>query len=221
MDGTIGFLWDTDDGYTFAILANTRPEDDGCAWDARGMIEDILYDVSQWPNYDLFTGSHKALDPIVTNPDLGQLPGDLVFQSPTQVGEFPTYRVPKLPSRKGEIGRSSMLDLELTVKQPETTPTPEPTVSTKQVRLRGTQGIALSFPTADGWDYHLQRSSDGQHWTTQATEPDRRGNAQVVLPTDQPIELFRVRVESTEGTKGDDPTKLEARFVAGETPFRR
>ena len=81
--------------------------------------------------------------------------------------------------------------------------------------------MALSFPTVDGWDYHLQRSSDGKRWTTQAIQPDRRGNAQVVLPTDQSIELFRVQVNSTEGTKGNDPTKLEARFVAEELPFRR
>ncbi len=211
MSGTIGFLWDTDDGYTFAILANTNPADDGCAWTARGMIEDILYDVSKWPNYDLFSGLHKEVDPIVINPKLGRLPGDLVFKVPVVLPSLPKFEVIDLPQRDPSIGRAPVLDVPLEIYVPE--PAPEPEVKVNKVHLRTSDGLGLSFPTERGWDYQLQRSSDGQSWTAQRATVNEEGVVGVIIPATKPVELFRVRVQPESVSRGEDPTIAPPRRV--------
>jgi D-alanyl-D-alanine carboxypeptidase len=54
MSGTIAFLVRRDDGFSFAVVANTRPAgDDGC-WVLKGVIDTIVSSSVSWPSYDLF-----------------------------------------------------------------------------------------------------------------------------------------------------------------------
>ena len=54
MDGTIGFLVRRNDGFSFAVLANTRPAGDGFCFTLKGVLDSICTSVSAWPSYDLF-----------------------------------------------------------------------------------------------------------------------------------------------------------------------
>jgi CubicO group peptidase (beta-lactamase class C family) len=54
MPGTIGFLVSRNDGYSFAVLANTRPTGDGFCFGLKGVLDQIVTGVNQWPAYDLF-----------------------------------------------------------------------------------------------------------------------------------------------------------------------
>jgi CubicO group peptidase (beta-lactamase class C family) len=54
MPGTIGFLVRRDDGYSFAVLANTRPAGDAYCFELKGVLDSIVTSVSLWPGYDLF-----------------------------------------------------------------------------------------------------------------------------------------------------------------------
>jgi CubicO group peptidase (beta-lactamase class C family) len=54
MDGTIGFLVRRDDGYSFAVLANTRPAGDSFCFGLKGVVDSLCTSVSAWPSYDLF-----------------------------------------------------------------------------------------------------------------------------------------------------------------------
>jgi CubicO group peptidase (beta-lactamase class C family) len=54
MDGTIAFLQVLPNGYTYAIVANTRPANDGFAFNMAGVAQKIINGVSKWPAYDLF-----------------------------------------------------------------------------------------------------------------------------------------------------------------------
>lgn len=206
MSGTIGFLWDTDDGYTFAIIANTRPDNDGCAWDARGMMEDILYDVSEWPNYDLFTGSHAEVPAIIVNPEIGQLPGDLIFKSPVVVPEFPKYELIDFGDDSSG-GRTIEIEMPTDVKIPDALTPPTP-VETRLIPQRGGPALELRFPTAKGWEYSVQRSQDGQSWKSQVVSPNRSGEVVFVSPADEALELFRVHLQPESESLGEDPTEL-------------
>lgn len=203
MSGTIGFLWDTDDGYTFAILANTRPDDDGCAWNARSLVEDILYDVSEWPNYDLFTGSHAKAPILVINPAIGHLPGDLIFQAPTVLPALPKYEI--IAREDSSSGRVTRLDVVSENERPANT-TPFIPVETRRIQERGGQVFELSFPTADGWEYSIQRSENAQAWSSQTVYPDRNGTVIFTAPAAKSVELFRVQVQPEHEVIGIDPT---------------
>jgi CubicO group peptidase (beta-lactamase class C family) len=54
MDGTIGFLVRRNDGYSFAVLANTRPAGDGFCAALKGVLDSIVTSPISWPAYDLF-----------------------------------------------------------------------------------------------------------------------------------------------------------------------
>jgi CubicO group peptidase (beta-lactamase class C family) len=54
MSGTIGFLVRRNDGFSFAVLANTRPAGDSFCFTLKGIIDSICTSVSVWPSYDLF-----------------------------------------------------------------------------------------------------------------------------------------------------------------------
>jgi CubicO group peptidase (beta-lactamase class C family) len=54
MSGTIGFLVRRNDGYSFAVLANTRPSGDTFCYELKGVLDIIVTGVSKWPDYDLF-----------------------------------------------------------------------------------------------------------------------------------------------------------------------
>jgi hypothetical protein len=217
MSGTIGFLWDTDDGYSFAILANTRPDDDGCAWTGRGMMEDILYDVSEWPKYDLFTGSQKELKPIIVNPGLGTLPNDLVFKSPVILPELPKFEVIDLGDDQTP-GRAPIFDLPI-LKRPATTAVPH--IHTELVPQRGGQALTLSFPTEDGWEYSVERSRDGQNWISETLKPSRTRTGYYTVPTSEQMELFRVNVQPESATRGDDPTDPPRATIVGNLRIAR
>lgn len=221
MSGTIGFLWDTDDGYTFAILANTRPDDDGCAWTARGMMEDILYDVSAWPQYDLFTGSHEHVDPIIVNPHIGELPNDLIFKAPTVVPELPKFEIIDLLPEDNNPGRGFIEDLPV-FKRPE--PTPQPDVAMDLLDTHEGRVLTLKFDTEDGFEYEIERSVDGQSWSAEPVHIFRNGQANFTAPASESVELFRVRVQPEEESRGVDPTIVpvfEGRPVVIPTPDPR
>jgi CubicO group peptidase (beta-lactamase class C family) len=54
MSGTIAFLAVMPNGYTYAAVVNTRPDDDGFAFTLSSTLQQIVNDVSAWPSYDLF-----------------------------------------------------------------------------------------------------------------------------------------------------------------------
>ncbi|HEV3042063.1 MAG TPA: serine hydrolase [Candidatus Angelobacter sp.] len=54
MDGTIAFLQVLPNGYTYSVVANTRPANDGFAFNMSGVVQNIVKGVSKWPAYDLF-----------------------------------------------------------------------------------------------------------------------------------------------------------------------
>jgi CubicO group peptidase (beta-lactamase class C family) len=54
MDGTISFMQVLPNGYTYAVIANTRPANDGFAFNMAGVVQNIIKGVSKWPSYDLF-----------------------------------------------------------------------------------------------------------------------------------------------------------------------
>jgi hypothetical protein len=53
MHGTIGFLIRRNDGFSFAVLANTRPSGDLYPFELKGVIDSMVAGVSKWPDYDL------------------------------------------------------------------------------------------------------------------------------------------------------------------------
>ncbi len=54
MDGTIAFLSTMPNGYTYAVITNTRPDNDGFAFNLSSTVQNIVNGVSKWPAYDLF-----------------------------------------------------------------------------------------------------------------------------------------------------------------------
>jgi CubicO group peptidase (beta-lactamase class C family) len=54
MDGTIAFIQVLPNGYTYAVIANTRPANDGFAFNMAGVVQNIIKGTSKWPAYDLF-----------------------------------------------------------------------------------------------------------------------------------------------------------------------
>jgi len=54
MDGTVSFLQVLNNGYAYAVVANTRPANDGFAFNMAGAVQKIIGGVSKWPTYDLF-----------------------------------------------------------------------------------------------------------------------------------------------------------------------
>jgi len=54
MDGTIAFLQVLPNGYTYSVVANTRPANDGFAFNMSGVVQNVIKNVSKWPGYDLF-----------------------------------------------------------------------------------------------------------------------------------------------------------------------
>jgi CubicO group peptidase (beta-lactamase class C family) len=54
MTGTIGFLVRRNDGFSYAVLANTRPEGDKFCFGLKGVMDDLVDSVGAWPAHDLF-----------------------------------------------------------------------------------------------------------------------------------------------------------------------
>ena len=54
MAGTIGFLVRRDDGFSFAVLVNTRVGNDQYCSELKGVLDSIVASVKSWPSYDLF-----------------------------------------------------------------------------------------------------------------------------------------------------------------------
>lgn len=54
MSGTIGFLVRRNDGFSYAVLANTRPDSDKFCFDLKGVVDDIVGSADAWPAHDLF-----------------------------------------------------------------------------------------------------------------------------------------------------------------------
>jgi len=54
MSGTVAILAKAQNGFTFAVIANTRPANDGFAGNMSAMAQNIINGISAWPSYDLF-----------------------------------------------------------------------------------------------------------------------------------------------------------------------
>ncbi len=54
IDGSIAFLQVLPGGYTYSVLANTRPANDGGAFNLSGVVQKIISTTPKWPAYDLF-----------------------------------------------------------------------------------------------------------------------------------------------------------------------
>jgi CubicO group peptidase (beta-lactamase class C family) len=54
LDGTISFMEVLSNGYTYSVIANTRPANDFYAFNMSGAVKKIINSVSSWPSYDLF-----------------------------------------------------------------------------------------------------------------------------------------------------------------------
>jgi CubicO group peptidase (beta-lactamase class C family) len=54
IDGSIAFLQVLPGGYTYAVLANTRPANDSGAFNLSGVVQKIISTTPKWPAYDLF-----------------------------------------------------------------------------------------------------------------------------------------------------------------------
>ena len=54
IEGTIAFLQVLPGGYTYAVLANTRPSGDSGAFNLSAVVQKIISGVSKWPAYDQF-----------------------------------------------------------------------------------------------------------------------------------------------------------------------
>jgi CubicO group peptidase (beta-lactamase class C family) len=54
MTGTIAILAKAQNGFTYAVVANTRPANDGFAGNISVMAQSIINTVSAWPRHDLF-----------------------------------------------------------------------------------------------------------------------------------------------------------------------
>jgi len=54
MDGTLAYLAVLNNGYTFAVVVNSRPANDIWGSTLYGTIQNIVNSVSAWPKYDLF-----------------------------------------------------------------------------------------------------------------------------------------------------------------------
>ena len=54
MPGTIAFLVRRNDGFSFAVTANTRPSDDAFCFTLKGVLDANCTGVSKFPSYDLF-----------------------------------------------------------------------------------------------------------------------------------------------------------------------
>jgi CubicO group peptidase (beta-lactamase class C family) len=54
MPGTIAFLVRRNDGLSYAFTVNTRPNNDGFAFNLKAVLDTIVSGVSAWPTYDLF-----------------------------------------------------------------------------------------------------------------------------------------------------------------------
>ena len=54
MAGTVGFLWDTGNGYSIAVLANHRFPTDPGAFKLRDAILEAIDQFNSWPKHDLF-----------------------------------------------------------------------------------------------------------------------------------------------------------------------
>lgn len=52
--GTIAFAWIRNDGYTAAVVANTRPAGDGFAFGMRATVDGLIDQVTTWPTWDMF-----------------------------------------------------------------------------------------------------------------------------------------------------------------------
>lgn len=52
--GSIAFAWIRNDGYTAAVFANTRPAGDGFAFGIRGIVDNLIDEVTTWPTWDMF-----------------------------------------------------------------------------------------------------------------------------------------------------------------------
>lgn len=54
MSGTIAFLVRRNDGFSYAFTVNTRPANDGFAFNLKAAMDTIVSGVTAWPTYDLF-----------------------------------------------------------------------------------------------------------------------------------------------------------------------
>ncbi len=54
IEGSIAFLQVLPGGYTYSVLANTRPANDGGAFNLSGVVQKIISTTPNWPKYDLF-----------------------------------------------------------------------------------------------------------------------------------------------------------------------
>lgn len=54
IDGSIAFLEVLPGGYTYSVVANTRPANDGGAFNLSAVVKNIIKGTPNWPAYDLF-----------------------------------------------------------------------------------------------------------------------------------------------------------------------
>ena len=153
MRGTIGFLWQQNSGdISIAVIANRRPgsSQDNFAFGARNMVLDIANSVSEWPAYNLFSGSHAPVYQI--NPILAaNLPTDLIFNA-----DKPDTR----PIQA--IGTS--LD-RLIVTNPKPIQDKDDLLEARMVTDRsGKRLFEMTVPTEDGKVYSVEQSGDLSTW---------------------------------------------------------
>lgn len=196
MSGTIGFLWNTDDGYSFAIVANTRPEDDGCAWTARSMMLDIIEDVREWPDYDLFTGTHC---PVERGPSGGK---DIIVQPPSSVPAPP--RFPSCCDGRTPPKTATLLPHLSTI---PTDPNPVPELKLKLTRENTRRGalLNLTFDTDPEWEHFLEESADMKRWTSRPIPGTTSGSTTIQkAASSQKQWFFRVRRQPASAGHSED-----------------
>ncbi|MEZ5325311.1 MAG: serine hydrolase domain-containing protein [Verrucomicrobiales bacterium] len=150
MPGTLGFVWQTPDNYSFAILGNKRVDGDIWFTGGRDMVLDILKCVKQWPSYDLYSGSHKSA-PSITPGLIGKLPLDLSLDTVFS----PIQRV--------------NLDGPETIRNPLATIVPFQVKPVIHTARRGGKEFVLEVPTVKGMAFEVEASSDTENWETVET----------------------------------------------------
>jgi CubicO group peptidase (beta-lactamase class C family) len=199
MRGTLGFVWQTTDNYSFAILANERV--DGDIWFSAGknMVLDILKCVKQWPSYDLYSGSHQSA-PIVNPNIISKLPLDLMQDNTFSPIQRLSPEIVLDPKRPGESADSAPYDAKIK-------------------RTRAGMEFVLEVPTQKQRSYEIEASTDTENWETVDTFVGDGEVVEVVQSVNEGAtqRFFRVISEETpEKTQEElefDPAKIRPVLV--------
>jgi D-alanyl-D-alanine carboxypeptidase len=156
LPGTSGYLWQTANGYSFAILANSRNTDtDKWVGKARSAMFEILGAATKWPSYDLFKGTHKPVGSFTAGSG-GTVSAGNNIQFSAGIASV-------------ESVVSGGLENERSIPVPAVSPRPgKPVVTNIKMRRQiiGARVFEIVVSTVPGSRYDLQASSDLGTWET-------------------------------------------------------